>query len=55
MEYLVSRLKEKSTYSGLLALLSAVGLAVDPEQFSAIAAALMALVGVFEVFRKERR
>ena len=54
MEYLVSRLKEKSTYSGLLALLSAVGLAVDPEQFSAIAAALMALVGVFEVFRKER-
>ena len=55
MDYLVSRLKEKSTYSGLLALLSAFGLAVDPEQFSAIAAALMALVGVFEVFRRERK
>ena len=54
MNYLVARLKEKSTYSGLLALLSAFGLAVDPEQFSAIAAAVMALVGVFEVFRRER-
>jgi hypothetical protein len=43
MNYLVARLKEKSTYSGLLALLSALGLAVDPEQFSAIAAAVMAL------------
>jgi hypothetical protein len=55
MDYLVSRLKEKSTYSGLLALLSAVGLAIDPEQFSAIAAAVMALVGVFEVFRREKK
>jgi hypothetical protein len=55
MDYLVSRLKEKSTYSGILALLSAVGLAIDPEQFSAIAAAVMALVGVFEVFRRENR
>ena len=55
MTYLVARLKEKSTYSGILALLSAVGVAVDPEQFSAIAAALMALVGVFEVFRREKK
>jgi ribosomal protein L12E/L44/L45/RPP1/RPP2 len=55
MSYLVSRLKEKSTYSGILALLSAVGVAVDPEQFSAIAAAVMALVGVFEVFRREKK
>jgi hypothetical protein len=55
MDYLVSRLKEKSTYSGILALLSAVGLAIDPEQFSAIAAAVIALVGVFEVFRRENR
>ena len=55
MSYLVARLKEKSTYSGILALLSAVGVAVDPEQFSAIAAAVMALVGVFEVFRRESK
>jgi hypothetical protein len=55
MNYLVARLKEKSTYSGILALLSAVGLAIDPEQFAAVAAAVMALVGVFEVFRRENR
>jgi hypothetical protein len=54
MNYIVSRLKEKSTYSGLLALLSAFGLAIDPEQFSVIAAAVMSLVGVFEVFRREK-
>ena len=53
MDYLISRLKESSIYSGILALLSAVGLTVDPEQFSALAAAVMALVGVFEVFRRE--
>jgi hypothetical protein len=55
MDYLVARLKEKSTYSGILALLAAVGVAVDPEQFSAISAAVMALVGVFEVFRRESK
>ena len=54
MDYLVSKLKEKSTYAGLLALLSAAGLAIDAEQFAAVAAVVMALVGMFEVFRKER-
>lgn len=55
MDYVISRLKEKSTYSGLLALLSAFGLAVDPEQFAAVVALVMAAVGVFEVFRKESK
>jgi hypothetical protein len=54
MDYLVSKLKEKSTYAGLLALLSAAGLAIDPEQFAAVATVVMSLVGVFEVFRRER-
>ena len=54
MDYLVSKLKEKSTYAGLLALLSAAGLVIDPEQFGAIATVIVALVGAFEVFRKER-
>ena len=55
MTYIINQLKQKSTYSGILALLSALGLAVDPEQFSAIAAALMALVGVYETFRQEKK
>jgi hypothetical protein len=30
MDFIVSKLKEKSTYAGLLALLSAAGLVIDP-------------------------
>jgi hypothetical protein len=54
MDFIVSKLKEKSTYAGLLALLSSAGLVIDPEQFGAIATVIVALVGAFEVFRKER-
>ena len=55
MDYILARLKERSTYAGIAALLGAFGLAVDPETFSAIVAALIALVGVFEVFRRESK
>jgi hypothetical protein len=55
MNYLVARLKEKSTYAGLLALLAAFGWSVDPDQFSAISAAVIALIGVWEVFRRESK
>jgi hypothetical protein len=53
MDYLLSRLKEKSTYAGIGALLGAFGLVIDPETFSAAVAALIALVGLWEVFRRE--
>jgi hypothetical protein len=43
MDFIVSKLKEKSTYAGLLALLSAAGLVIDPEQFGAIATVIVAL------------
>lgn len=55
MKYIINQLKQKSTYSGILALLSAFGLAVDPEQFSTIATAVIALVGVYETFRREKK
>lgn len=55
MQYIIARLKEQSTYSGLLALLSALGLAVDPEQFAAIVTLIIALVGVYETFRPEKK
>ena len=54
MNYILQQLKQKSTYAGILALLSAFGLAIDPEQFAAIATAVIAIVGVYETFRKER-
>ena len=54
MNYILQQLKQKSTYAGILSLLSAFGLVVDPEQFAAIAAAVIAIVGVYETFRKEK-
>ena len=54
MNYIIQQLKQKSTYAGILALLSAFGLAIDPEQFAAIVTLIIALVGVYETFRKEK-
>jgi hypothetical protein len=31
-----------------------VGLKIDPAQFAAISTAVIALIGVYEVFRKEK-
>jgi hypothetical protein len=52
MSYLLGRLKEKSTYAGLLAIFAALGWSVDPDQFAAVSAVVIALVGLWEVFRK---
>jgi len=50
----VGRLKEKSTWAGLATLAAAVGWKLEPEAWSAIAAAVIGLIGVWEVFRKEK-
>ena len=50
----LSKLKEKSTWAGLAALAAAAGWKLDPEQWSAIAATVVAAVGLWEVFRKEK-
>jgi hypothetical protein len=55
MDFMLSKLKEKSTYAGIAALLAAYGWSVDPDQFAAISAAVIALVGVWEVFRREAK
>jgi hypothetical protein len=55
MEYILSRLKEPSTYKGFLALAGAFGLHIDAAQSSAVVAAILAIIGVWEVFRRERK
>ncbi len=50
----LGRLKEKSTWAGLAALAAAAGWKLDPEQWSAIAATVVAAVGLWEVFRKDK-
>ena len=50
----LGKLKEKSTWAGIAALTAAAGWKLDPDQWSAIAAVVIAAVGVWEVFRREK-
>ena len=50
----LGKFKEKSTWAGLAALAAAAGWKLDPDQWSAIAATVIAAVGLYEVFRREK-
>jgi hypothetical protein len=52
--YLIERLKEASTWRGLTALLTAVGVVLSPEQTNAVVSAGLALMGVLGVFTKDK-
>lgn len=54
MKFIISRLKERSTYAGLAALLAAFGLAVDPELYGHASTILISLVGLYEILRREK-
>lgn len=54
LQWILDRLKEPSTLKGLAALAGALGLVVSPDQWQAISVAVVAAVGVVEVFRKEK-
>lgn len=53
MNWIIDRLKEKTTWRGITALLTALGVALEPSQAEAIILAGVALAGVFEVFFKD--
>ena len=55
MNNILSRLKEPSTFRGLAILAGLAGIAIDPAQVNAIAAAVAAVLGLIEVFRKEAK
>lgn len=48
--YILSRLKEPSTWRGILALLTAAGVALSPEQAEAVITVGLALIGVAGAF-----
>lgn len=52
--YLIARLGEPSTWRGLFALLTALGISLHPEQMAAITSLGLALIGAVNVFRKEQ-
>ena len=51
--YILARLGEASTYRGIFALLTALGLALKPEQAAAITSTGLALIGMVNVFKKD--
>jgi pimeloyl-CoA synthetase len=55
LPYITDRLSETSTWRGALMLLTAVGLHIDPSQSDAIIATGLSLVGLINVFRKEKK
>jgi len=54
MNNILARLKEPSTFRGLAILAGLGGIAIDPTQVNAIAAAVTAVIALIEVFRKEK-
>ena len=53
IEYVLARLKEASTWRGLIGLLTAAGISISPELLDKIVAAGMALMGVIGMFFKD--
>jgi len=54
MNKILSHLKQPSTFRGLAILAGLGGIAIDPAQVNAIAAAVAAVIALIEVFRKEK-
>lgn len=48
MKWLTNRLKEKSTWRGLVIMAGAFGLALDPTQIETVGAGVAAAIGVVE-------
>jgi len=55
MNKFICQLKQPSTIRGLAVLAGLVGIKVDPSQTDAISAAVIAILGLIEVFRNERK
>jgi hypothetical protein len=55
MEWIIARLKEKTTYAGIFSLLAALGVTVVPEQAEAITTAAIAIIGAVLVFVDEKK
>ena len=52
INWALERLSENSTWRGIAALATAIGVTLSPEQANAIIAAGMAVIGAINVFRK---
>jgi hypothetical protein len=55
MESIIDRLKEQSTWRGIILLVTSFGLTIHPEYQEHIIAVGIGLVGIINVFRKEHK
>jgi hypothetical protein len=55
MSYILDRLKEASTWRGIIALVTALGVALSPEQVEAIVAGGLALIGILGAFTSDKK
>lgn len=53
MKLLIEKLSEPSTVRGILALLTAFGVTIQPEYHEHIIAGFLALVGIINIWRRE--
>jgi hypothetical protein len=54
IDYILDRLEEPSTWRGFIALVTAIGITLTPEQTEAIVSGGLALIGLFGMFTKDK-
>jgi len=54
-DFLIQRGKEASTWRGLVAIITAAGISLDPAQMEAIVAAGLAVIGVIGAFFPDKK
>ena len=55
MDFLIARLKEHSTWRGIVAIAAILGVNISPEMQQGIIGVAVALLGVIEIFRAEKK
>ena len=53
--WVLDRLGEPSTWRGIVAVLTAAGVTLDPDQAAKIIAAGLSVIGAINIFRKEAK
>ncbi len=54
MDYLLNRLKEATTWQGLIAIITGLGVSLSPDMSAAVVTVGVALFGLVSVILKER-
>jgi len=52
---MIEKLKEESTWRGIIALSTAAGISIHPDMMQAIIALGMGLIGLINVIKKQRK